>query len=135
MVSVYRSLGMPLVIVCSVFIALVFLGGESEYIRDLTNYGGKSFETGITFFWMQTEGVFGVAIGVSATMIFLFVLFGALLEKAGAGNWFIKVAIALLGSLRGGPAKASVLSSALTGMIFWLINCEYSLRQEPSLFP
>ncbi len=117
LVCAYRALGLPLVIVCSLFIALVFLGGYSEYIRELTNYGGKSFSTGITFFWMQTEGVFGVAIGVSATMIFLFVLFGGLLEKAGAGNWFIKVAVALLGSLRGGPAKASVLSSALTGMI------------------
>ena len=66
---------------------------------------------------MQTEGVFGVALGVSTTMIFLFVLFGALLEKAGGGNWFIKVAIALLGALRGGPAKAAVLSSMMTGMI------------------
>ncbi len=117
MINVYRSLGLPLVIICSVFIAFVFLGGESEYLRDLTNYGGKSFSTGITFFWMQTEGVFGVAIGVSATMIFLFVLFGGILEKAGAGNWFIKVSVSMLGSLRGGPAKASVLSSALTGMI------------------
>ena len=66
---------------------------------------------------MQTEGVFGVAVGVSTTMIFLFVLFGALLDRAGGGNWFIKVAIALLGALRGGPAKASVLSSMMTGMI------------------
>ncbi len=66
---------------------------------------------------MQTEGVFGVALGVSTTMIFLFVLFGALLDRAGGGNWFIKVAIALLGALRGGPAKASVLSSMMTGMI------------------
>ena len=66
---------------------------------------------------MQTEGVFGVALGVSTSMIFLFVLFGALLDRAGGGNWFIKVAIALLGALRGGPAKASVLSSMLTGMI------------------
>ena len=66
---------------------------------------------------MQTEGVFGVALGVSTTMIFLFVLFGALLDRAGGGNWFIKVAIAMLGALRGGPAKASVLSSMMTGMI------------------
>ncbi|MEZ5840411.1 MAG: TRAP transporter fused permease subunit, partial [Hyphomicrobiales bacterium] len=67
-------------------------------------------------FWMQTEGVFGVALGVSASMIFLFVLFGALLEKAGAGNYFIKLAFALLGHLRGGPAKAAVVASALSGL-------------------
>jgi TRAP-type uncharacterized transport system fused permease subunit len=67
-------------------------------------------------FWMQTEGVFGVALGVSASMIFLFVLFGSLLEKAGAGNYFIKCAFALLGHLRGGPAKAAVVASALSGL-------------------
>ncbi|MEP6679735.1 MAG: TRAP transporter fused permease subunit, partial [Betaproteobacteria bacterium] len=61
--------------------------------------------------------VFGVALGVSASYIFLFVLFGSLLEKAGAGNYFIKVAFALLGHMRGGPAKAAVVSSGLMGMI------------------
>ena len=117
MVCVYRSLGLPLVIISSLFLCLVFFGGDFEFIRNITNYGGASYSKAMGHFWMQTEGVFGVAIGVSTTMIFLFVLFGAFLEKAGGGNWFIKVAISLLGSLRGGPAKASVLSSALTGMI------------------
>ena len=65
---------------------------------------------------MQSEGVFGVALGVSASMIFLFVLFGALLERAGAGNYFIKLAFALLGHLRGGPAKAAVMASAMSGL-------------------
>ena len=58
----------------------------------------------------------GVALGVSASLIFLFVLFGSILEKSGAGNYFIKVAFALLGHLRGGPAKAAVMASALSGM-------------------
>ncbi|MEM7636502.1 MAG: TRAP transporter fused permease subunit, partial [Pseudomonadota bacterium] len=66
--------------------------------------------------WMQTEGVFGVALGVSATIIFLFVLFGSLLEKAGAGNYFIKLAFGLLGHMRGGPAKAAVVASAMSGL-------------------
>jgi TRAP transporter 4TM/12TM fusion protein len=66
---------------------------------------------------MQTEGVFGVALGVSASMVFLFVLFGALLEKAGAGNYFIQVSFALMGHMRGGPAKAAVVSSGMTGLI------------------
>ena len=61
--------------------------------------------------------MFGVALGVSTTFIFLFVLFGALLEKAGAGNYFIQVAFSLLGQFRGGPAKAAVVSSGMTGMI------------------
>ena len=117
MVAVFRSLGLPLVIIASAFLALAFFGGYSHWIGNITNYGGSSFSKAMGHYWMQTEGVFGVALGVSTSMIFLFVLFGALLEKAGGGNWFIKVAIALLGALRGGPAKAAVLSSMMTGMI------------------
>ena len=117
MIAVYRSLGLPLVIIASLFLALAFFGGYSQWIGSITNYGGSSFSKAMGHYWMQTEGVFGVALGVSTTMIFLFVLFGSLLEKAGGGNWFIKVAIALLGALRGGPAKAAVLSSMMTGMI------------------
>ncbi|MEM6322213.1 MAG: TRAP transporter permease, partial [Pseudomonadota bacterium] len=117
MIAVYRSLGLPLVIIASLFLALAFFGGFSSWIGSVTNYGGSSFSKAMGHYWMQTEGVFGVALGVSTSMIFLFVLFGALLEKAGGGNWFIKVAIALLGALRGGPAKAAVLSSMMTGMI------------------
>ncbi len=117
MIAVFRSLGLPLVIIASAFLALAFFGGYSEWVGSITNYGGASFTKAMGHYWMQTEGVFGVALGVSTSMIFLFVLFGALLEKAGGGNWFIKVAIALLGALRGGPAKASVLSSMMTGMI------------------
>lgn len=117
MVSVYRSLGLPLVIIASAFVLFAFFGGNSEWVREITNYGGASLSKALGHYWMQTEGVFGVALGVSTAMIFLFVLFGALLDRAGGGNWFIKVAIALLGALRGGPAKASVLSSMMTGMI------------------
>lgn len=117
MVAVFRSLGLPLVIIGSLFLALAFFGGYSAWIGSITNYGGSSFTKAMGHYWMQTEGVFGVALGVSTSMIFLFVLFGSLLEKAGGGNWFIKVAIAMLGALRGGPAKAAVLSSMMTGMI------------------
>ncbi|CUH53982.1 TRAP transporter permease [Shimia marina] len=117
MICVYRALGLPLVIIASAFVAFAFFGGNSEWVREITNYGGASLSKALGHYWMQTEGVFGVALGVSTSMIFLFVLFGALLDRAGGGNWFIKVAIALLGALRGGPAKASVLSSMMTGMI------------------
>ncbi|SFC11004.1 TRAP transporter permease [Tropicimonas isoalkanivorans] len=117
LISVYRSLGLPLVVIASIFILFTFFGGYSAWVRNLTNFGGASLSKALGHYWMQTEGVFGVALGVSTTMIYLFVLFGALLDRAGGGNWFIKVAIALLGALRGGPAKAAVLSSMMTGMI------------------
>ncbi|MEM7651771.1 MAG: TRAP transporter permease [Pseudomonadota bacterium] len=117
LISVYRSLGLPLVIIATLFLCFAFFGGEIQWAREITNYGGASLSKALGHYWMQTEGVFGVALGVSTSMIFLFVLFGALLDKAGGGNWFIKVAIAMLGALRGGPAKASVLSSMMTGMI------------------
>ncbi len=80
-------------------------------------YGGASLNKIVSHMWITTEGAFGIAVGVSASMVFLFVLFGALLEKAGAGNYFIRVAYALTGHYRGGPAKAAVVSSAMTGMI------------------
>ncbi|MCB1472235.1 MAG: TRAP transporter permease, partial [Rhodobiaceae bacterium] len=113
--SVYRSLGLPMLVVASVFVFYVFFG-HVDWLPDVLRWKGASFGKAMWHFWMQTEGVFGVALGVSATMIFLFVLFGALLEKAGAGNYFIKLAFALLGHLRGGPAKAAVVASALSGL-------------------
>ncbi len=107
-ISVYRSLGLPLVIVAAILAGYVFVGGG--------NWGGASFTKGVWHFWMQEEGVFGKPLAVSAQMIFLFVLFGAILEKAGAGGYFIKIAFALLGHLKGGPAKAAVIASGLSGL-------------------
>lgn len=106
--SVYRSLGLPLVVVSAILMSYVFIGGG--------NWGGASFVKGTWHFWMQEEGVFGKPLSVSAQTIFLFVLFGAILEKAGAGGYFIKIAFALLGHFRGGPAKAAVIASALSGL-------------------
>ena len=87
--------------------AYVFIGGG--------NWGGASFVKGTWHFWMQEEGIFGKPLEVSAQTIFLFVLFGAILEKAGAGQYFIKIAFALLGHFRGGPAKAAVIA-AMSGL-------------------
>ncbi len=114
-IGVYRALGLPLVIVASVFVVYVFFG-HGEWLPDAIRWKGASFGKAMWHYWIQTEGVFGVAVGVSASIIFLFVLFGAILEKAGAGNYFIKVAFALLGHFRGGPAKAAVVASALSGI-------------------
>ncbi|MCW9034679.1 MAG: TRAP transporter permease [Rhodospirillales bacterium] len=109
-----RALGPPLMIVALVFLVYTFAG---PYMPDVIAHKGASLNKGASHYWLFTEGVFGVAIGVSATMVFLFVLFGSLLEQAGAGNYFIRVAFAMMGHFRGGPAKAAVVSSALTGMI------------------
>ncbi len=114
-IAVYRSLGLPLVIVAVVFFAYAMFG-NSPVLPEVIQWRGASFGKAMWHYWIQEEGVFGVAVGVSASMIFLFVLFGSLLEKAGAGNYFIKAAFALLGHLRGGPAKAAVLASAMSGL-------------------
>lgn len=114
-IAVYRSLGLPLVVVAAVFLAYCFLGGQ-EWVPDAIRWKGASFGKAMWHYWMQTEGVFGVALGVSASMIFLFVTFGSILEKAGAGNYFIKIAFAMLGHFRGGPAKAAVVASAMSGI-------------------
>ncbi len=84
---------------------------------DVIAHKGASLVKGMTHYWLTTEGVFGVAIGVSTGMVFMFVLFGSLLESAGAGNYFIRTAFAGLGHLKGGPAKAAVVSSGLTGLV------------------
>lgn len=109
-----RALGLPMVIVALVFLGYTFAG---PYMPDLIAHKGASLSRAMSHQWLTTEGVFGVALGVSSGFIFLFVLFGSLLDKAGAGNYFIKSAFALLGHMRGGPAKAAVVSSAATGLI------------------
>ncbi len=111
-----RSLGLPLMIMGAVFLSYTFFGSAS-WMPDLIAHKGQSLNKVANHQWLSTEGVFGIALGVSSGFVFLFVLFGALLDKAGAGNYFIKVAFSLLGHLRGGPAKAAVLSSGLTGFI------------------
>ncbi|WP_298432329.1 TRAP transporter permease [uncultured Jannaschia sp.] len=111
-----RSLGLPLMIVAAVMLAYVFFG-SSEILPDVIRWRGASIERAMSHMWLTTEGVFGVALGVSSGFVFLFVLFGALLNQAGAGNYFLSLAFATLGHLRGGPAKAAVIASAATGLI------------------
>ena len=111
-----RSLGIPLMGVALFFLAYVFFGSWSG-LPEMVQWKGASFEKAMSHMWLTTEGVFGVALGVSSGFVFLFVLFGALLNQAGAGNYFLKLAFAALGHLRGGPAKAAVIASAATGLI------------------
>ncbi|MDJ0621586.1 MAG: TRAP transporter permease [Desulfocapsaceae bacterium] len=109
-----RALGPPLMVVATVFIIYTFGGA---YMPDVIAHKGASLVKGMSHYWLTTEGVYGVALGVSTSMVFMFVLFGSLLEAAGAGNYFIRTAFAGLGHLRGGPAKAAVVSSAMTGLV------------------
>jgi TRAP transporter 4TM/12TM fusion protein len=111
-----RSLGLALVVIASLCLFYTF-AGSWEYIPDIIRHDGQSLNKVANHQWLSSEGVFGIALGVSTSFVFLFVLFGALLEKAGAGNYFIQVAFAMLGHMRGGPAKAAVLSSGLTGLV------------------
>ncbi|MCG6658212.1 TRAP transporter permease [Halomonas campisalis] len=109
-----RALGPPLMIVASVFIIYSLFGPQ---MPGLLAHRGVSLNGLINHQWLTTQGVFGIALGVSTSFVFLFVLFGALLDKAGAGNYFIKVAFSLLGHYKGGPAKAAVVASGMTGLI------------------
>ena len=111
-----RSLGLPLVLIATVFLLYNYFGQFLPFSWSIRHNSG-SLNQIINQQWISTEGVFGVALGVSTKYVFLFVLFGALLDKAGAGNYFIKTAFAYLGHLRGGPAKAAVVASGLTGLI------------------
>ncbi|MCU7886298.1 MAG: TRAP transporter fused permease subunit, partial [Candidatus Thiodiazotropha sp. (ex Lucinoma annulata)] len=109
-----RALGWPLMVIGICFLGYTFAG---PWLPDLLAHKGASLERVASHQWLSTEGVFGVAVGVSAGFVFLFVLFGSLLEQAGGGHYFIRVAYALVGHRRGGPAKAAVLASGLTGMV------------------
>ncbi|MEM7617290.1 MAG: TRAP transporter fused permease subunit, partial [Pseudomonadota bacterium] len=111
-----RALGPPLMIIGLILLLYTHFGA-SESIPDILRHKGHSLEKIASHQWLTSEGIFGIALGVSTSFVFLFVLFGALLDKAGAGNYFIKVAFSLLGHLKGGPAKAAVLSSGLTGLV------------------
>jgi TRAP transporter 4TM/12TM fusion protein len=109
-----RALGPPLAIIALLFLVYSLAG---PYMPGLLSHRGVSFNALANHQWITTEGVFGIALGVSTSFVFLFVLFGALLERAGAGHYFIQLAFSLLGHFRGGPAKAAVVASGMTGLI------------------
>jgi TRAP transporter 4TM/12TM fusion protein len=109
-----RAIGMPLVIIAFCFLLFSYFG---RYAPDIISHGGLSLKRLVGFQWFDQEAIFGIPIGVSVDFIFLFVLFGALLEKAGGGKYFLDLAFAMVGKMRGGPAKAAILGSGMTGLI------------------
>ncbi len=109
-----RVIGLPLVIIAICFLLFSFFG---RYAPDMISHGGLSLKRLVGFQWFDQEAIFGIPIGVSVDFIFLFVLFGALLETAGGGKYFLDLAFAMVGKMRGGPAKAAILGSGMTGLI------------------
>ena len=117
-----RAIGLPLVIIAVCFLLFSYFG---KYAPDIISHGGLSVKRLVGFQWFDQEAIFGIPIGVSVDFIFLFVLFGALLETAGGGKYFLDLAFAMVGKMRGGPAKAAILGSGMTGMISGFIYCKH----------
>ncbi len=112
--STRRVIGIPLVIVAIAFLFFSFFG---QYFPEIISHGGLSVKRLVGYHWFDQEAIFGIPISVSLDFIFLFVLFGALLDTAGGGKYFLDLAFAMVGKMRGGPAKAAILGSGMTGLI------------------
>jgi TRAP transporter 4TM/12TM fusion protein len=109
-----RVIGLVMTGICLTAILYAYFG---PYMPDLIIHKGYSIERIATTLWLTTEGIFGLPIGVAATFVFVFVLFGAFLETTGGGNFFIELAYALTGRFSGGPAKTSVIASGFMGSV------------------
>ncbi|MBW2711079.1 MAG: TRAP transporter permease [Deltaproteobacteria bacterium] len=109
-----RVIGPALPVIALLFCGYSFFG---PYMPDIISFKGVSMNRFVGQMTMSTEGIYGIPLDVSATIVFLFVLFGAMLDKAGAGYYFIQLALSLLGGFKGGPAKAAIVGSGLTGMV------------------
>jgi len=109
-----RIVGVPIVVIACLFIAYAFAG---PYLPGQLAHRGVDVGDLVQHLYFTTEGVFGIPLGVSSTFIFLFILFGAYLEKTGLGQYFIDLANSIAGRASGGPAKVAVLSSGLMGTV------------------
>ncbi len=109
-----RVIGLIMTGICIVALLYALFG---PYMPELIIHKGYSIERIVTTLWLTTEGIFGLPIGVAATFVFVFVLFGAFLETTGGGAFFIDLAYALTGRFSGGPAKTSVVASGFLGSV------------------
>jgi TRAP transporter 4TM/12TM fusion protein len=109
-----RTNGWPLVIVATAFLVYAFVG---PYLPGLLSHRGVPPAKLVDQLYLTVEGIFGIALAVSSTFVFLFILFGAFLEKSGTGEFFIDLSKAMVGHLRGGPAKMAVVASGFFGTI------------------
>ncbi|WP_339096143.1 TRAP transporter permease [Deinococcus sp. VB142] len=118
LLAAWRTIGIAMPLISLAFILFAFMGAKGLIKAIQTPFhGGYTWPQLMGQLATNTEGIFGTALGVSAQIVFLFVLFGAVFDKLGAGDWFMRVAQSILGGFRGGAAKASILSSGLNGII------------------
>jgi TRAP transporter 4TM/12TM fusion protein len=109
-----RVVGTPIVVIAGSFLLYAYFG---PYFPGFLAHRGYSIQRIVSHMYFTTEGILGIPLGVSATFIFLFILFGAFLEKTGIGKLFIDIANAIAGWASGGPAKVAVITSALEGTV------------------
>lgn len=114
LIATYKATGWPLVVTCIVFLVYTMAG---PYLPSILSHRGETWGRTANFMYVSTGSIFGVPAGIAATYIISFVIFGSFLERFGAGQWFVDLAYAGTGRFRGGPAKTSIASSALMGMI------------------
>jgi len=109
-----RVIGPALSVIAILFTSYAFLG---PYMPDVVAFKGVSITKYLSNITLSTEGIYGIPLGVSSSIVYLFVLMGGLLDKAGAGRFFTDLALSLLGRFKGGPAKAAVVASGATGLV------------------
>ncbi|WP_264844266.1 TRAP transporter permease [Caldinitratiruptor microaerophilus] len=109
-----RTTGLVLPVTAAVFLLYALTG---PYLPGILKHPGFSVEILLDQLYLTTEGIFGIPLGVSATYVIVFVVFGAFLDKSGVGQFFTDFATAITGGSRGGPGKVSVVSSSLFGTI------------------
>ncbi len=109
-----RSIGLALSLIAIAFTLYAFLG---PYMPSIFAFRGVTLRKYLSQVALSTEGIYGIPLDVSANTVFLFVLFGSMLNKLGAGHFFNDLAISLLGRFKGGAAKAAIVSSGLTGLV------------------
>ena len=109
-----RVIGPALSVIAILFTLYAFLG---PYMPDILAFKGVSISKYLSNITLSTEGIYGIPLGVSSSIVYLFVLLGALLDKAGAGRFFTNIALSFLGPFKGGPAKAAVVASGATGLV------------------
>jgi TRAP transporter 4TM/12TM fusion protein len=109
-----RTIGLVMVIICLTFIVYACFG---PYMPEFFAHKGYSLERISTLLYLTTEGIYGLPLGVAATFVFIFVLFGSFLQKTGGGDFFINLSYAMTGGMTGGPAKTAVLASGFMGSV------------------
>ncbi|MBM7632870.1 TRAP transporter fused permease subunit [Geomicrobium sediminis] len=109
-----RMAGKALTLIAGLFLIYAFVG---PYLPGLLSHRGYGFERIVNQMFLTNEGIFGITLGVSASYVFLFIMFGTFLEVTGAGKFFLNLSIAFFGRMTGGPAKAAVIGSSLFGTV------------------